>query len=48
MQWVEVSLLELIVLENPKFYPLILDLRNFGPVLLALVPVSWFFGTSQN
>jgi hypothetical protein len=40
MHWVEASLLELTILENSKFYPLKLDLRNSGLVLLVLVMVS--------
>jgi hypothetical protein len=48
MRWAEASLLELIVSENSKFYPLKLDLRHSGLVLLVLVLVSWFSGTNQN
>jgi hypothetical protein len=42
MRWAEVSLLELSVFKNFKFYPLKLDLRKSGLVLLALVLVSRF------
>jgi hypothetical protein len=53
MRWVEVSLLELTVEENYNFYPLKIDLRNSGPVLLVLVLVFWYqsklgFGFSKN
>jgi hypothetical protein len=41
MRWAEASLLELIISENSKFYPLKLDLRYSG---LVLVMVSWFPG----
>jgi hypothetical protein len=44
MRWAEESLLELNVSENSKFYPLKLDLRNSGLVLVVLVLVSWFSG----
>jgi hypothetical protein len=42
MRWAEVSLLELIVSENSKFYPLKLEMRNSGLVLLVLVLVFWY------
>jgi hypothetical protein len=48
MHWAEASLLELIVSENFKIFPLKLDLCKSGLVLLVLVLVSWFSGTSQN
>jgi hypothetical protein len=44
MHWDEASLLELIVSKNSNFYPLKLDLCNYGLVLLVLVMVSWFSG----
>jgi hypothetical protein len=49
MRWAEASLLELLDFKNFKFFPLKLDLRKSGLVLLVLVLVSWFFwfsGTS--
>jgi hypothetical protein len=45
MHWAEVSLLELTISKNYKFYPLKLDLRNSGLVLLVLVSgflVFWY------
>ena len=42
MRWVEASLLELTVSENSKFYPLNLDLRNSGLILMVLVLVFWY------
>jgi hypothetical protein len=56
MRWAEASLLELTVFENSKFYPLKLDLRNSGLVLLVLVSgflVFWYqsklgFDFSEN
>jgi hypothetical protein len=42
MRWAQARLLELTVSENSKFYPLKLDLRNFGLVLMVLVLVFWF------
>jgi hypothetical protein len=44
MRWVEASLLELLDFKNFKFFPLKLDLRKSGLVLLVLVLVSWFSG----
>jgi hypothetical protein len=44
MHWAEASLLELSDFKNFKFYPLKLDLRKSGLVLLVLVLVSCFFG----
>jgi hypothetical protein len=43
MHWAEASLLELLDFKNFKFFPLKLDLRKSGLVLLVLVLVSWFF-----
>jgi hypothetical protein len=55
MRWIEASLLEQIVSENSKFYPLKLDLRNSGLVLVLvsrfssfLVPVKIGFDFSEN
>jgi hypothetical protein len=44
MCWVEASRLEQSNFKNFKFYPLKVDLRNSGLVLLVLVLVSWFSG----
>jgi hypothetical protein len=53
MCWTEASLLEQTVSENSKFYPLKLDLRNSGLVLMVVVLVSWYqsklgFDFSEN
>jgi hypothetical protein len=42
MHWPEASWLELTVSENSKFYPLKIDLRTFGLVLLVLILVFWY------
>jgi hypothetical protein len=45
MRWAEASRLELSVFKNFKFYPLKLDLRKSGLVLLVLVSgflVFWY------
>jgi hypothetical protein len=42
MRWAEASRLELSVLKNSKFYPLKLDLRKSGLVLLVLVSGFWY------
>jgi hypothetical protein len=42
MSWAEASWLEMTVSENSKFYPLKLDLRTFGFILLVLVLVLGF------
>jgi hypothetical protein len=47
MHWAEASSLELLDLKNFKFFPLKLDLRKSGSVLLVLVSwFFWFFGIS--
>jgi hypothetical protein len=48
MRWAEASRLEQSDFKNFKFYPLKLDLHHSGLVLLVLVLVSWFSGTSQK
>jgi hypothetical protein len=45
MHWAKASRLELSVFRNFKFYPLKLDLRKTG---LVLVLVFSFSGTSKN